>query len=487
MALLRDILYKVELLEKAGATDVEVSGLAIDNRHVRQGWLFAAVRGTKVDGHDFIDKAVEAGAIAIVCEVIPREMDQSITYIRVKDSARAIGIIASNFYGNPSEQLKLVGITGTNGKTTVATLMYQMFRELGYKVGLLSTVVNRIHDTEIPATHTTPDAISLNALLADMVASGCTYAFMEVSSHSLQQQRVAGIHFSGAIFTNLTHDHLDYHGSFDSYIKAKKLLFDGLPSTAWALLNADDKRSAVMVQNSKARAFTYALKAPSDFHGKVLENTFDGLAMQIDGQEMYSKLVGGFNAYNMLAVYGAARLLEIEAVEALKLLSRLEPAEGRFDHFTSPDNVTGIIDYAHTPDALEQVLKTIQAIRTGNEQLITVVGCGGDRDKAKRPKMAAAAAKLSDRVLLTSDNPRSEKPEQIIAEMKVGVLPHLARKVLTITDRREAIEAACAMAQPGDIVLVAGKGHEKFQEILGERIPFDDKAILLHALNTRTA
>lgn len=485
MGLLQDILYRVELQEVVGDTQQQVTGLCLDSRHVREGYLFAAIRGTQVDGHQFISAAVEKGAKAIVCEALPATLDASATYLVVPDAAQALGVIADNYYDSPSAQLKLVAVTGTNGKTTVVTLLYQLFEQLGYKTGLLSTVQNIIHKTVVPATHTTPDAITLHKLLREMADAGCQYAFMEASSHAIHQKRIAGLHFAGAVFTNITHDHLDYHGTFDNYIKAKKALFDPLPASAWALVNIDDKRGHVMVQNTRAKVHSFALKAPADFKGRVLENAFTGLLMQMDGEELYSKLVGHFNAYNLLAVFGVAQLLEADKIETLRQLSVIQPAEGRFDVLRSDAGFTGIVDYAHTPDALEKVLHTIDQIRTGNEQVITVIGCGGDRDREKRPKMAAVAAKLSDRVVLTADNPRSEEPEAIIEEMKEGVLPPFNNKLLTITNRKEAIEASVAMAQPGDIVVVAGKGHEKYQEIKGQRLPFDDKVILQNALNKK--
>lgn len=483
MGLLQDILYRVELQEVVGDTQLAVKGLCLDSRHVREGYLFAALRGTQVDGHQFIDKAVEKGASAILCEELPAEINEAVSYLVVPDAAQALGIMADNFYDNPSSQLKLVAVTGTNGKTTVVTLLYQLFEQLGYKTGLLSTVQNIIHKTVVPATHTTPDAITLHKMLREMADAGCEYAFMEASSHAIHQKRIAGLHFAGAVFTNITHDHLDYHGTFDNYIKAKKALFDLLPASAWALVNIDDKRGHVMVQNTKAKVNSFALKAPADFKARVLENAFTGLLLQMDGEELYSKLVGQFNAYNLLAVYGVARLLGADKIETLSKLSVIQPAEGRFDVLYGNNQVTAIVDYAHTPDALEKVLHTIGQIRTGNEKVITVVGCGGDRDREKRPKMADVAAKLSDKVILTSDNPRSEEPEAIIKEMKAGVLPPFNSKLLSITNRKEAIEASVALAQPGDIIVVAGKGHEKYQEIKGQRLPFDDKAILQTALN----
>lgn len=483
MGVLQDILYGVELQEVVGDTQQAVNGLCLDSRHVRAGYLFAALRGTQTDGHQFIDTAIGKGATAILCEELPAAVVEDVTYLIVPDAARALGIIADNFYDNPSAQLQLVAVTGTNGKTTVVSLLHQLFEQLGYKSGLLSTVRNIIHKTEIPATHTTPDAITIHRLLREMANAGCQYVFMEASSHAIHQNRIAGLHFAGAVFTNITHDHLDYHGTFDNYIKAKKALFDHLPATAWSLVNIDDKRGHVMVQNTKAKVYSFALKSPADYKARVLENAFTGLLLQLDGEELYSKLVGQFNAYNLLAVYGVARLLAADKIEILSQLSVIEPAEGRFDVLHGPHQVKAIVDYAHTPDALEKVLTTIGQIRTGNEQLIVVVGCGGDRDKEKRPKMAEVAAKLADKVILTADNPRSEDPESIIEEMRKGVLPPFNNKLLSITNRKEAIATAVALAQPGDIIVVAGKGHEKYQEIKGQRLPFDDKAILQNALH----
>lgn len=488
MNTLQDILYRVELQEVVGDTQVTIAGLALDSRHVRAGYLFAALPGTQVDGHTYIATAIEKGAAAIVCEHLPNDVVPNVTYLVVPNAAQALGIIADNYYDNPSAQLKLVVVTGTNGKTSVATLLYKLFQQLGYKVGLLSTVHNIIHHTVVPATHTTPDAISLHRLLRDMADVGCAYVFMEASSHAIHQKRIAGLQIAGAIFTNITHDHLDYHGTFDNYLKAKKALFDQLSKDAWALINIDDKHGHVMIQNTRAKVYSYALQSPADYKARVLENSFSGLLMHIDGEELYAKLVGQFNAYNLLAVYGAAQLLGADKMETLSHLSILEAAEGRLDVIVSEDHQRiGIVDYAHTPDALEKLLTTINYIRSGQEQLITIIGCGGDRDKAKRPKMAAIAATHSNRVILTSDNPRSEEPERIIAEMKAGVLPPLNNKLLSITNRNEAINAGVALMNAQDIIVVAGKGHEKYQEIKGERFPFDDKAILQTALNQNQA
>ncbi len=478
MKLLKDILYRAGIDEVLGSTNVAIENICIDSRQAKKFSLFIAVRGNVVDGHDYIDQAIKQGSQAIVCEQIPEAQIAEVNYIQVKNSRFAAGIIASNFYDNPSENLKLIGITGTNGKTTTATLLYELFQGLGYKVGLISTVRNLINETEVKATHTTPDPISLNNLLAEMVKAGCEFCFMEVSSHALDQHRVAGLEFTGAIFTNITHDHLDYHGNFDHYIKSKKMLFDQLPSTAFALVNLDDRNGEVMVQNTKAKVISYGLKSMADRKAKILENNLTGLILNIDGQEVITRLIGSFNAYNILSVYGAAIELKEEKLQILTTLSNLHSPEGRFQFIKTENNVLGIVDYAHTPDALENVLSTIHELRTGNEKLITIVGCGGDRDKAKRPEMARIAAEGSDKVILTSDNPRSEEPEAILADMKKGLDPVLGRKAVSIVDRAEAIRTACLMVQPGDIILVAGKGHEKYQEIKGEKFAFDDMEVL---------
>jgi len=486
MRLLTDILYKAGLEEIIGTTNVAVSSITFDSRKVKKDSLFIAVRGTAADGHQFIDKAVELGALAIVCEEIPAHPIENITYVKVKDSHYALGIIASNFYDNPSQKLKLVGVTGTNGKTTTVTLLYNLFKSLGYTVGLLSTVRNKIHNEEVPATHTTPDAIALNELLSTMVEKGCQYAFMEVSSHAVVQHRVSGITFAGAVFTNITHDHLDYHKTFDEYIKAKKMFFDHLPEEAFALTNKDDANGKVMLQNTKAQKVTYAIKSPADHKCRIIENHLSGLLLNIDGKEVWVKLIGAFNAYNVLAVYTVALLLKQDSVNILTALSTLNAPEGRFQYLKSENGIIGIVDYAHTPDALKNVLETIKGIRTGNEQVITLVGCGGDRDAAKRPIMAQIACQFSNKVILTSDNPRSEDPEEILNQMQKGIDPVEAKKTLRISDRREAIKTACTLAKQGDIILVAGKGHEKYQEIKGVKHPFDDFEILketLKALN----
>ena len=478
MTLLSDILRNVNATLIKGATDIEISSITYDSREACAGSMFFAVKGTRVDGHSFIQKVIEMGTVAVVCEEIPETVSKNVTYIKVADSSIAAGIIASNWFGNPSEKLKLVGITGTNGKTTTVTLLFNLFRELGYHTGLLSTILNRIDDEIIPATHTTPDAIRMNELLNKMVIKGCSYCFIEVSSHAVVQNRIAGLTFAGGIFSNITHDHLDFHKTFDEYLKAKKRFFDELPATAFALTNIDDRNGQVMLQNTKAAKHTYSLQRMADFKGRIIESPLDGLHLDFDGNETWCRLVGKFNGYNLLAVYAASVLLEQDKLEVLTILSNLESVEGRFDYIKSSQGTIGIVDYAHTPDALQNVLETINQLRTGNEMLITVVGCGGDRDKTKRPVMARIAARLSDRVILTSDNPRSEVPEEIIAEMLAGVEKENSRNVQNITDRHDAIRIACAMSRNNDVILVAGKGHEKYQEIKGEKFPFDDKEIL---------
>lgn len=483
MKFLKDILYKCRLKEVLGSTNVAVEHIASDSRLVKPFTVFVAVRGTVTDGHNYIASAIEKGAVAVVCEELPEERPDTVTFVQVDEAAKSLGYIASNFYDNPSEEVKVVGITGTNGKTTCATLLYQLFRLLNQPTGLLSTVVNRINDQQIEATHTTPDAIALNALLRKMADKGIEYCFMEASSHAIHQHRVTGIQFAGGVFTNITHDHLDYHGTFNEYIKAKKGLFDMLPSSAFALVNNDDLHSEVMVQNCKAKVRTFGLKTMTDYRVKVLENQFTGLHLNLDGKDLYTKLVGGFNAYNLLAVYAVSMELGMDQMDVLTSMSMLGSVEGRFQYVESKDGIIGIVDYAHTPDALLNVLKTIKDIRTGNEQVITVVGCGGDRDKDKRPKMATIAAELSERVILTSDNPRTEDPEAILNDMKQGLDPAQTSRTFSITDRREAIRMACSIAKKGDILLVAGKGHEKYQEVNGVRSPFDDMQILKETLN----
>jgi len=481
--LLKDILYKAGIEEVIGNTHLAVETICFDSRLAEKMSAFVAVRGTQTDGHLFIDKAIAQGSKIIVCEELPSNLVEGVTYVKVKNSAEALGVMASNYYDNPSEKLKLVGVTGTNGKTTVTTLLHRLYRAFGNKPGLISTVVNLIGTKEIPATHTTPDPVQLNRLLQQMVEEGCKYCFMEVSSHAIHQRRIAGLKFAGGIFTNITHDHLDYHKTFDNYIKAKKQFFDDTPADAFSLVNVDDVHGEIMVQNTKSKVYHFALRTDADFKAKILENHFQGLNLILDDREIWSKLIGKFNAYNLLATYAAAILLGEEKMEVLTMLSNLNPPSGRFQYIRSENGIIGIVDYAHTPDALKNVLSTIQEIRGGNEKVITVIGCGGDRDKTKRPEMAKIAADLSDRVMLTSDNPRSEEPEAIIKDMQAGLEITQQKKSLAITDRKEAIKAAASMAEPGDIILVAGKGHETYQEIKGERFDFDDMKILTEMLN----
>jgi UDP-N-acetylmuramoyl-L-alanyl-D-glutamate--2,6-diaminopimelate ligase len=475
---LSEILYRAGTIKIAGNSHLTVSEIQFDSRKIKSGDLFIAVRGTKSDGHEFIPAALENGAKVVVCEEMPHVLKEGVTYVQVKDTSFALGMVAANYYDNPSAGLVLVGITGTNGKTTIATLLYQLFSSLGYGCGLLSTIRNLVLNEEIPSTHTTPDPLQLNFLLRKLVDAGGEYCFMEVSSHAVVQNRITGLQFAGGVFTNLTHDHLDYHKTFQAYLIAKKKFFDDLPSNAFALVNKDDKNGLVMVQNTKAKVQTYALKSPADFKCKILENLFDGLQLSINNIETYCRLTGEFNAYNLTAINGVAVLLGQPPEKILTYLSSVPPVEGRFETIRSGNNITAIVDYAHTPDALKNVLNTIGEIRTRNEKLITVVGAGGDRDRSKRPIMAGICAEKSDLVILTSDNPRTEEPETIIGEMKTGIPVDLQRKVMTIVNRKEAIRTACHLAQPGDIILVAGKGHEKYQEIKGVRYPFDDKKIL---------
>lgn len=481
----KEILVNCNLLEIVGNKDLDISKISFDSRTVENGTLFFAVRGTQVDGHNYIDKAIEKGAIAIVCEQLPATLNDAVTYIKVDNSAYVLGMSASNFFDNPSKRLKLTGVTGTNGKTTIATLLYRLFTDAGYVCGLLSTIENIVDHEVIPSTHTTPDPIELNALLKKMVDKGCEYAFMEVSSHSVDQDRIAGLEFAGGIFTNLTHDHLDYHKTMANYRNAKKKFFDNLPANAFALTNLDNKNGAVMLQNTKAKRLTYALKHDADFKGVVLESHFDGMMIKVNGTEMFTQLVGGFNASNLLAIYGAAISLGFDKNELLVEISKLKGANGRFDMVHSDCGIVGIVDYAHTPDALENVLKTINDVRCHKETLITVVGCGGNRDTTKRPEMAAVAAKMSDKVILTSDNPRNEDPDEIIRQMKEGLDEEAKRHVLSITNRREAIRTAVALASKGDIILLAGKGHENYQEINGVKNHFDDKEELSEALKEK--
>ncbi|EFK55761.1 UDP-N-acetylmuramoyl-L-alanyl-D-glutamate--2,6-diaminopimelate ligase [Sphingobacterium spiritivorum] len=483
MIKLKDILHAIPVQEVVGQLDVEVTSLCFDSRQANEGSLFVAVRGVHTDGHLFVEKAIQQGCTLIMVEEMPAEKSEGVTYMMVADTAYALGIAAGNFYGNPSRELKLVGVTGTNGKTTIATLLFNLFTALGYHVGLLSTVQNQIGERIIPATHTTPDPVALNALLRDMVDEGCDYCFMEVSSHAVVQQRIAGLRFAGGIFSNITHDHLDFHKTFDNYIKAKKKFFDDLDRFAFALTNGDEKNGSVMLQNTFAHKKTYGLKGVADFKAKIIESHFDGMLLNIEGHEVWVKLVGEFNAYNILAVYGAAILLEQETVKVLTALSQITGAEGRFEAITSKNGVIGIVDYAHTPDAVANVLSTINNLRKKEQQIITVLGCGGDRDKTKRPEMAEVAAKMSDKVIITSDNPRTEDPVQIIKDMEPGIPADRKKNVFSITDRKEAIRAACHLAQPGDIVLVAGKGHEKYQDINGVKHHFDDREELEKTFN----
>lgn len=486
MKLLSDILYKTRLDEIVGSTNLAISSVTFDSRQVKKDSLFIATVGVTVDGHKYIDKAIEMGAIAIVCEDLPYQINENITYIKVLNSSESLGYIACNFYDNPSEKLKLIGVTGTNGKTTTVTLLFNLFRGLGYNVGLLSTVENKINNVVIPSTHTTPDALELNQLLNNMVEQGCQYAFMEVSSHAIVQHRITGLQFTGAAFSNITHDHLDYHKTFDEYIKAKKLFFDNLPTEAFALTNKDDRNGMVMLQNTNAKKYSYGLKSIADFKCKVIENHLNGLLLNIDNQEVWIKLIGSFNAYNALVVYAVSQLLKQDKVQVLTTLSNLNSVEGRFQYVKSKTGIIAIVDYAHTPDALKNVLETIKDIRTGNEQVITVIGCGGDRDSAKRPIMAKIACELSTKTILTSDNPRSENPEEILNQMQKGLSPVEAKNALRISDRKEAIKTAIAFAKEGDILLIAGKGHEKYQEINGVKHHFDDFEIIkeLFELNT---
>lgn len=465
-----------------GEGSEDIRQITFDSRNVGESDLFVAISGFTTDGHLFIDKAIEKGAKTVVCEKLPEKLKDGVQYLQVEHSNEALGIMAANFHNHPSKDLKLVGVTGTNGKTTTATLLYDLFTELGYKVGLISTIENKIGKAIIQATHTTPDSLSTNLLIREMVNAGCDYAFMEVSSHAVHQRRIAGLHFEGGIFTNITHDHLDYHKTFKAYIQAKKQFFDNLPKTAFALTNVDDRNGMVMLQNTKARKYRYALRKPADFKAKILENLLTGLHMLLDEADFYARLIGEFNAYNLLTVYATAILLGQDKMEVLTALSHLKAADGRFDYVVdSKRNIIGIVDYAHTPDALEKVLQTIHKLRVGNAQIVTVIGCGGDRDKTKRPKMAKVACDYSDQVILTSDNPRTENPETIITDMEKGIPAYATQKVISITNRKQAIKTACRLARNGDIVLVAGKGHEKYQEIDGVRYDFDDKEELLNA------
>lgn len=478
MKTLKDILTSIKPIEVIGDTSIAVKDIQFDSRRVTEGSMFVATVGTHVDGHDFIAKAVALGAKSVVCERLPADSFSGVSFVVVENSAKALGFLAASFFGNPSEKLKIIAVTGTNGKTTTATLLFKLFRMLGYSSGLLSTVENKINDEVIPATHTTPDAVAMNQLMAKMVEKGCTHCFMEASSHAIVQERLAGIKIDGAIFTNISHDHLDYHGTFDNYIAAKKKLFDELPATAFSLINADDKRKKVMVQNSVSQVHTFGLRIPSDFKGKVLANTLQGIEMDINGQQAWFQLIGDFNAYNILGIYGAAILLGEDKTEVLTALSAITPASGRFEQIHSKNGITAIVDYAHTPDAVKNVLETLQEFRKTKTKIITVIGCGGDRDRTKRPLMAEIACKLSDKVILTSDNPRSEEPQMIINEMMQGVGPVNYKKSLSILDRKEAIKTAVSFAEEGDILLIAGKGHEDYQEIKGVKYPFDDRVVV---------
>ena len=479
---IEDIIRGIDVISINGAADKSVTAVEFDSRKVSGDSLFVAVRGYNTDGHDFIGAAIANGATAVICEILPEKPSDSICWIRCRDSARALGEAVSNFYGNPSSDLHLVGVTGTNGKTTIASLLYHMFTRLGYKCGLFSTVCNYINEKEYPATHTTPDPVQLNSFLAKMVEEGCDYAFMEVSSHSAHQKRIAGLRFAGGIFTNLTHDHLDYHKTFDNYLAAKKTFFDELPPDAFALVNIDDRNGKVMLQNTRARQYTFSVRGMADYRCSIIEQGFEGMQLRIQGDEVWTRFIGDYNASNLLAVFAASELLGAARKEILTILSDLQSVAGRLEVIKSPSGISGIVDYAHTPDALLNVINTINKIREGNVQLITVVGAGGDRDRTKRPRMAAISAEGSDKVILTSDNPRSEDPESILDEMENGISAELRRKYLRIADRREAIRAAVMMANRGDVILVAGKGHETYQEIKGVKYHFDDREELKSAL-----
>ena len=477
---LNELLYNIDC-EIINNRNIEVTQITFDSRDIHEGALFIAQSGVHVDGHNYIASAIEKGASAIVCQQLPADIKADVVYIKTENSSKVLGLMASTFYGNPSKKLKLIGITGTNGKTTTVTLLHKLFRQIGYNTGLISTIVNKINEKEIPSTHTTPDAVALNRLLSEMVDNSCEYCFMEVSSHSIVQARIDGLQFYGAIFSNITHDHLDFHKTFAEYIAAKKMFFDNLPTSAFALTNIDDRNGLVMLQNTKAKKYTYSIQEIADFNVKILENTFQGLLININGKDVWTRLVGRFNAYNLLAIYATTRLCGIDEMEALTQLSNLQAAEGRFEYVTG-EGKTAIVDYAHTPDALKNVLQTINDIRLDNQKLITVVGCGGDRDSSKRPVMANIAANMSDTVILTSDNPRTEDPEKILNDMEEGLNNTLKEKTIRITNRQQAIKTACKLAQNGDIILVAGKGHEKYQDINGVKHHFDDKEELINIL-----
>ena len=482
MIKLKDILFKASLEAVVGNTDVTINELHFDSRKVGFNDAFIAIRGTVSDGHEFINKAVEQGALAVICEEMPAATVNGVTYVKVKNSQQALAIMADHYFGNPSQNLKLVGVTGTNGKTTVASLLYQLFTKAGFKVGLLSTVQVLVGGEKFPATHTTPDSITINKYLRLMNEAGVEYCFMEVSSHGIAQHRTTGLYFTGGIFTNLTHEHLDYHKDFAEYRDVKKAFFDQLPPKAFALTNIDDKNGAVMLQNTKAKKYTYALKSFADYKAQILENDFGGLLLKINDQEVWTKLIGTFNAYNILSIYAASELLGLKTLESLRYISELKAVTGRFQYLISEEKITAIVDYAHTPDALQNVLNTINSIRTKNEELITVVGCGGDRDRTKRPTMGHIASALSSKVIFTSDNPRTEDPDKIIQEIEAGVEPQNFKKIVSITDRRQAIRTACQMAQKNDIILIAGKGHETYQEVNGVRKDFDDLKIVTEFL-----
>ena len=478
MKLLKDILYRVTINRVIGSTSVAINNIEFDSRKIEFNDVFVAIKGVLSDGHNYIEKATDLGALVIICEKIPDKIINGITYVEVDNSNLALSVLAANYYGNPSDDIQLIGVTGTNGKTTVATLLYKLFKKAGFKVGLLSTVKILIDNKEYKATHTTPDSLTINRYLKEMVDEGIEFCFMEVSSHGIDQMRTRNLNFKGAVFTNLSHDHLDYHKDFAAYRDVKKMFFDQLPKNAFALTNSDDKNGKYMLQNTKAKKYTYALKSIADYKSQVLENQFNGLLLKINGQELWVKLIGNFNAYNLLAIYAVADLLGLENLEILQLMSELESVDGRFQYVVSKNNITAIVDYAHTPDALKNILETINAIRSKNEDLITIIGCGGDRDVAKRPKMGNIAASLSSKVIFTSDNPRSENPATIIESMEKGVSGENFNKTLSIADRKQAIKTACQLAKNGDIILIAGKGHETYQEINGKRIDFDDYKII---------
>ena len=479
---IEEILNGIEVVSVTGTKNRAITGIEFDSRKVKKDSLFVAIKGYKSDGHDFVNSAIASGASAIICEILPEKPDKNICWIKTGDSAKALGLAASNFFGNPSRSLKLVGVTGTNGKTTIASLLYRMFLQLGYKCGLFSTVCNYINEKELEATHTTPDPVQLNSLLSQMVDEGCDFAFMEVSSHSAHQKRIAGLKFAGGIFTNLTHDHLDYHKTFENYLAAKKSFFDSLPAEAFALVNLDDRNGRVMLQNCKASHYTFSVRTMADYRCNIIEQGFEGMELKIQGEEVWTRFIGAFNASNLLAVYAASELLGAAKKEILTILSDLNSVSGRLEVIKSPGGISGIVDYAHTPDALLNVIDTINKIREAGVHLITVVGAGGDRDRTKRPKMAAISAEGSDKVILTSDNPRTEDPEKILDEMETGITPDLKRKTLRITNRHEAIKTAIMLANDGDVVLIAGKGHETYQEIMGVKHHFDDREELRNAL-----